>query len=196
VRAAYRDRLATFAVDPGGDGRPHIALVDDHAEPWHARGTLRRVRVDGTVLASMAIEAAVDARGARSIAIPDALVLADDPRVELLVLDVDGARDTWWFVDDRDLAITPPALDVAVTATHDGATVEVHAVTIARELCLLADHVAPDATVDQALVTLLPGERTTFRVTTRTPLAPHELEALGRAPALRAANDFVPRVAR
>ncbi len=196
VRAAYRDRLATFAVDPGGDGRPHIALADDHAEPWPVRGTLRRVRSDGTVVATMAVEATVDARDARSIAIPDAIGSPDDPRAELLVLDIDGTRDTWWFVDDRDLAVAPPVLDVEVTPTDDGALVEVRARTIARELCLLTDHVTPDATVDQALITLLPGERTTFRVSTQTSLTADELEALGRGPALRAANDFVPRVPR
>ena len=74
----------------------------------------------------------------------------------------------------------------------DGAFVEVHARSLARELCLLADHAVPQATVDRALVTLLPGETTTFRVTAPAPIPPADLEALGRAPALRAANDFVP----
>ena len=116
----------------------------------------------------------------------------DDQRRELLVLDVEGTRDTWWFVDDRDVVTTPPELDVTVSPTSVGATVEVHARTLARDVCLLADHVAPDATVDRALVTLLPGEATTFRVTARTRIPPADLEGLGRAPALRAANDFVP----
>lgn len=196
VRAAYADRLATFAMDPSGDGRPHVALIDDHAQPWHARGTLRRVRLDGSVVATMTVEAPVPARGAVSLAIPDAVGTPDDPRSELLVLDVDGTRATWWFVEDPDLAIEPPELDVRVVPASDGAQVEVEARTIARELCLLADHVVPDAIVDQALVTLLPGERTTFRVVTGAHVPDGLLERLGRRPALRAANDFVPRLPR
>ncbi len=192
VRAAYRDRLAAFAVDPDAT-RPHVALVNDHAVPWHAQGSLRRVDLDGSVRASAPVDVSVPARGASTMAIPEALGTPDDPRRELLVLDVDGARDSWWFVDDHELASTAPELDVRVTPAPDGAVVEVSARTLARELCLLVDHVAPDARVDQALVTLLPGESTTFRVTAPGPLAPATLEALGRAPVLRAANDFAPR---
>lgn len=196
VRAAYRDRLATFAVDPGDAGAtgirpPHLALVNDHAEPWAAQGEVRRVRVDGTVLASLAIDATVDARDATSVALPAGLATPGDPRAELLVLDVEGTRATWWFVDDPGLAVGPPRLDVDVSATPHGAQVEVHARSLARELCLLVDHVLPDATVDQALVTLLPGERTTFRVTAPGPVPGALLEALGRRPALRAANDVL-----
>jgi beta-mannosidase len=191
VRAAYRDRLAAFAVDPDAE-RPHVALVNDRAEPWRAQGELRRVALDGSVRSSVTVDVSVPAWGAAAMSIPEPVGITTDPRRELLVLDVDGTRDTWWFVDDHDLATTPPMLDVTVSPTSDGATVEVHANSLARELCLLADHVAPDATVDRALVTLLPGDATTFRVTAPTPIPAADLEALGRAPALRAANDFVP----
>jgi beta-mannosidase len=190
VRAAYRDRLAAFAVDPAAE-RPHIALINDHAEPWRVAGELRRVAVDGTVRASVAVEVPVRARGASAFAIPDPLGTPDDPRAELLVLDVEGNRDTWWFVDDDELATTPPELEVTVTPTPDGATVEVRARTLARELCLLVDHVMPDATVDEALVTLMPGESATFRVTSPAAIPRDALEALGRWPVLRAANDLV-----
>ena len=110
-----------------------------------------------------------------------------------VVLDVDGARDTWWFMDDHELATTPPELEASVTPTQHGALVEVRARTLARELCLLVDHAAPEARVDQALVTLLPTESTVFRVTAPGTLTPDTLEALGRAPVLRAANDLMPR---
>ena len=180
-----------FAVDPDAE-RPHVALVNDRADPWRVQGELRRVGLDGSVLSSAAVDVSVPWRAGVAMVIPASLGTPTDPRRELLVLDVEDARDTWWFVDDHDLATTPPALDVTVSPTSDGATVEVHARSLARDICLLADHVAPDATVDRALVTLLPGETTTFRVTARAPIPPADLEALGRAPALRAANDFVP----
>lgn len=195
VRAAYRDRLATFAVEPGDAGMPHdvgmphVVLVNDHAEPWAARGEVRRVGVEGRVRATMPIDVTVASRAAASVPLPATVAVPADPRAELLVLDVDGTRDAWWFVDDPDLTAGPPDLDVRVTATEDGALVEVATRTLARELCLLADHVLPDATVDRALVTLLPGERTAFRVSASGPVRADALEALGRRPALRAAND-------
>jgi beta-mannosidase len=195
VRAAYRDRLAAFAVDPDAE-RPHVALINDHARPWRAQGSLRRVRLDGSVRSSAVVDVSVPARRAAAMAIPRDIGTPDDPRGELLVLDVEGTRDTWWFLDDPELATTPPVLDVRVTPTSDGARVKVVARSLARELCLLPDHVAPDATADQALVTLLPGEATTFRVTSPTPIPPAAIEALGRAPVIRAANDPRPFAAR
>jgi beta-mannosidase len=192
VRAAFRDRLAAFAVDPDG-ADPHVALVNDHAEPWHARGSLRRVALDGRVAASMTLDVSVPARGATAVAIPVSLGTPDDAHAELLVLDVEDTRDTWWFVDDDELATSPPGLEVTIEPTPDGAMVEVNARTLARELCLLADHVIADAHVDRALVTLLPGESSTFRVTTPTAASPAVLQELGRWPALRAANDGVAR---
>jgi beta-mannosidase len=188
VRSAYRDRLAAFAIDPDTDGRPHVALVNDRPEPWRAQGALRRLSVEGTVLASLPVDLVVPARGAAKVAIPDDLGTPGDRRRELLVLDVDATRDTWWFADDAEIALAPPRLEVSVRATDDGARVEVRAVSLARELCLQPDHVSPEARVDRALVTLLPGERTTFQVTGSS-LTQAQLAGLGRAPALRAAND-------
>jgi beta-mannosidase len=61
-------------------------------------------------------------------------------------------------------------LEIAV-ATPDRGIVEVE-VGSARpvvDLCLLADMVDPNATVDTQLITLLPGERHTFAVSTDQP---------------------------
>ncbi|WKK73082.1 hypothetical protein Q0F99_09680 [Rathayibacter oskolensis] len=43
--------------------------------------------------------------------------------------------------------------------------------TLVRELALLADVAAPDAEVDDMLVTLLPGESVTFHVRTASSVA-------------------------
>ena len=54
-------------------------------------------------------------------------------------------------------------------------------------MCLFADRLAPDATVDDMLVTLLPGESHTFAVSGWT----GDPAALMRPPVLRTANDLV-----
>ncbi|MFN8518161.1 MAG: glycoside hydrolase family 2 protein [Chloroflexota bacterium] len=189
VRTAYRDRLAMLALDPDGNGTPHVTLVNDSPDTWPAEGELRRVTLDGRTLSFEMFTTPVRPRSASVLEVTEHLVTPGDPRAELLVLDVDGVRDAWWFADDHELALGPPTLDVSVSATVDGALVEVAARTITRELCVLADRVVPDAVVDQALVTLLPGERARFWVTSPTALSAADLDALGRAPVLRAAND-------
>jgi beta-mannosidase len=57
-----------------------------------------------------------------------------------------------------------------------------------RDLSLLVDRVDPAAEVDRMLVTLLPGEQTTFLVRTGLTDAPERFLAAG---VLRTANELV-----
>jgi beta-mannosidase len=91
------------------------------------------------------------------------------------------------FVEDIELSLDPSPIDVEVMQTDDGYVVKVTAQSFARDVTLLADRAAPDATVDDALITLTAGESTTSRVWTSA----RELEqALDRQPVLRTANDL------
>jgi beta-mannosidase len=59
---------------------------------------------------------------------------------------------------DLDVVVHDSWLDVTVTAT-----------TLVRDLCMFADRVDPQAAVDEQLVTLLPGEAVTLRVSSAAP---------------------------
>jgi beta-mannosidase len=63
---------------------------------------------------------------------------------------------------------------------------------LTRDLTLLVDQVDPDARIDQALVTLLPGETVRFTVQGAAHADPADL---GTYPVLRTANDLVARPA-
>ena len=91
------------------------------------------------------------------------------------------------FVEDVDLAMDPNPLDTEVMPTTDGFAVKVTARSFARDVTLMADRAAADATVDDALVTLPAGHSATFRVRTST----RNLEqALDGPPVLRTDNDL------
>ncbi|MER6594251.1 hypothetical protein ABT214_20865 [Micromonospora purpureochromogenes] len=62
--------------------------------------------------------------------------------------------------------------------------------TVLRDLTLFPDRLDPSAEVDRALVTLLPGESTTFTVSAERPPDPVALTA---RPVLRCVNDIVGR---
>jgi beta-mannosidase len=83
-------------------------------------------------------------------------------------------------------------MSTQVVARSGGYDVVVRAQTLVRELCLLADRVAPDAEVDEQLVTLLPGETAVLRVDLphldRGADGPDRLALVSR-PVLRAVND-------
>jgi len=59
--------------------------------------------------------------------------------------------------------------------------------TLLRDLCLLPDHLDPDAQVLDQLITLLPGMSFTFNIASTADLSP---DALTRPPVLQCANRF------
>jgi beta-mannosidase len=123
------------------------------------------------------------------IAVPPQLSHTDDPKSEIVVARLETLTTVHAFVDDVELALDPKPVDVQVMETADGYAVQVLARSLARDVTLLADRAAADATVDDALVTLTAGQSTTFRVRTND----SELQqSLDRPPVLRTANDIQP----
>ena len=98
---------------------------------------------------------------------------ATPPR-ELLVADGgDGAeRALWFFAEDQDCGWPPAAFDARSSRSTAATRVRVTARTLLRDLALFPDRLDPAAAVDEALVTLLPGESATFTVRTPGPLDP------------------------
>jgi beta-mannosidase len=137
------------------------------------------------------LDADVAARSVAVLPIPVDVVSPSTPVDELLVVDGAGLRAFWFFAEDKDLAYPVADFEASVTAGELSAgkttvDVTVTARTILRDMVLQADRLDPSAEVDRALVTLLPGESTTFRVTADGPLP---AEALVRPPVLRCVND-------
>jgi beta-mannosidase len=189
MRAAFAPRLLT--VQPRPEGLALIAC-NDTAEPWSGSLAVERRRFDGTVLASAALPLSVAVRGTSSLELPGEVTVPQDPASEVLVVhDEESRRALWWFVEDRDAALGPAALSTSVSAVDDGYRVDVTARSLVKDLALLADKVAPDAEVDVQLVTLLPGEGTSFTVTVGASLEPTALTAPG---VLRSANQLVAQV--
>jgi beta-mannosidase len=87
-----------------------------------------------------------------------------------------------------DLAYPKPQYTATTVETDDGFRVEVTAATLLRDLTIFADRLDPAATTDGALVTLLPGERTTFDVRSGRP---SDRDAPLNGPVLRTANDLI-----
>ena len=101
-----------------------------------------------------------------------------------------GERALWWFAEDPELLVARrPYRASAVEAGGGDYRVTVTAAAVLKDLTLLVDRVHPDARVDTALVTLLPGETVEFAVQ-----APEGLDPLAflDETVVRSANDLVP----
>jgi beta-mannosidase len=187
LRRAYADRLLT--VQPHEDGLALVA-VNDSASVWSAAVPVRRATLAGEVVADTTVDVAVPPGGAVSVPLPGTLCQPHRPTGEFLLAEAGAVRAWWFFAEDRNMAYPPPAYDASVTPVDDGYLVTVTARVLLRDVTLFPDRLDPAATVDDALVTLLPGERFTFRVRSRAALAP---DALTRAPVLRCVNDLTAR---
>ncbi|WP_433531865.1 glycoside hydrolase family 2 protein [Micromonospora sp. CA-263727] len=198
LRRAYADRLLTVQprdaaparVDGGlapVQGGLGLVAVNDTGQPWRSSATVTRLTVAGEPRAKTTLELDVPAYATVTLPLPAELARPDEPRAELLVADAGTDRALWFFAEDRD--IRWPAADFAATVepAGDGQQLRVTARTILRDLTLYPDRLHPSARVDEALVTLLPGESTTFTVHADTPLDP---AALTTHPVLRCVNDM------
>jgi beta-mannosidase len=147
-----------------------------------------RYGFDGKPLARFAVEVEVAAGGAHRVPLPMDVRSPADPAAELLVADHDGRRSTWYFAEDVRLAYPNPQYTATVVETDEGLRVEIAAATLLRDLTIFPDRLDPTATVGDALVTLLPGERATFDVRCVRPI---DRDAAGTPPVLRCANDLL-----
>ncbi|MFI5844955.1 glycoside hydrolase family 2 protein [Catenuloplanes sp. NPDC051500] len=184
LKHSYADRLLT--IQPR-DGVPTLIVVNDGPTPWSGPVSLGRRALTGEHLASAAASFDVPPRSAASVPLPAEVVTPGDAAAELLVASADGAsRALWFFAEDKDITYPIPGYDSEVTETEYGYDVTVTARTVLRDLTIFPDRLDPGASVDSALVTLLPGEITTFQVRTDSPLDAARLTA---RPVLRCVND-------
>ncbi|GAA3435068.1 glycoside hydrolase family 2 protein [Kutzneria kofuensis] len=184
LRRAFAPRLLT--VQPR-DGRWVLVAVNDRDDPWVGELALTRQTFAGVELAGARLALDVPARSVAHVELADGLLTPDDPRQEVLVATTMDARAVHLFAEDRDLAYEDDALTATATAVPGGYRVEVTARSFVRDVTLLADRLAPDAVVDDAMVTLLAGESAAFEVRTGARLDPAALTA---APVLRSVNDL------
>ncbi|MEU6354246.1 glycoside hydrolase family 2 protein [Streptomyces sp. NPDC047072] len=151
LRRVYADRLLTVRERA-------VAVVNQAGEVWSGAVRLRRMSVEGVVIAETEVEFATGRRAVTRIDVPKELEPVG-PK-EFLVVDSDGLRALYFPSPDREIPYPRPEFDVSVAP----GSVTVTARTLVRDLLLQADRLQPEARADRGLVTLLPGERVTIGV--------------------------------
>ncbi|MEH1017422.1 glycoside hydrolase family 2 protein [Micromonospora sp. CPCC 206060] len=185
LRHAHADRLLT--IQPVGDGL-RVVLVNDTGLPWTGEVEVSRCDYSGKARATAVIPADCAPWSTQSLTLPANLATTGSAAGELLIARLHGQRGVWFFAEDRHSDLTAPDYTATAVATPTGAAVTVTAKSLIRDLALLADKVAADASVDDMLITLLPGESVTFDVTAEPGFDP---QALLEPRVLRSANQLV-----
>lgn len=190
LRHVYADRLVT--VQPRGEGLV-VAVLNDSPDALTEDLIVRRLRFDGTELASATIPLDLDRRSSVTVDIPPGVAIVSSHVDEVIVATVGTERGFWYYAEARDSSLPAPAFTTDAQPCEDGYTVTVTAEVFLRDLALLVDKVDPAAVVDDQLVTMLPGETVTFRVRTSATLDPADLVSTR---VLRTANQLVADWAR
>ena len=178
LRRVYGERLLT--VQPVGQprGRPGglvAVAVNDSLEPWRFDLAVSRLDFAGEVLAKSNVPIVAAPGESAAVGIDPDVALPGDPACEVLVAETDEHRALWFYLEDKDLALPAPALGARVEAAPGGWDVLLEAATLQRDVALLADRAHPDASCDDVLFTLLPGESRRVRVACPAPLPPEQL---------------------
>jgi beta-mannosidase len=197
LRRSFAPRLATIQPihpgpthDPIGDQGLELVLVNDSAASWHPDILIRRIGLDGQEQARARLQLTCPAGHLVRVSVDPAVGLPTDPRGEMLVVDADEVRTTWTYRPERELASQPPERRVDIAIVGGELHIAVSAVTLLRDVCVFADRLAaplgtqpPDLVVDDALVTLLPGENHVFRISRRDgrTILPEQAAALAGA---------------
>jgi beta-mannosidase len=163
VKHAFAPRL--LSVQPR-HGIPLLIAVNDDDEPWTPEVVVTRQTFAGDVLATAEISLTVQPRATVQVCLPDDLLKPADVAGEVLVAVTAGAQTHHLFAEDRDLAYDPMPLTADVAAVAGGYRIDVRATSFARDIAVLADKVAPDAVVDDMLVSLPAGHCHSFLVRT------------------------------
>jgi beta-mannosidase len=184
LRRAFAPHNLVFVSE---NDRLSVAVLNDTDEPWRGEITLTRERFDGENVAQASVPVDVGPRSSVPLPVPDEVASVADPRTEVVTAQLNECTAVHAFAEDLELALDPEPLQVDVERVADGYAVTVTARALARDVMLHPDRVAPDGSVDEALVTLRAGEQATFHVRTQS----SGLEqALAGYPALRTANDL------
>ncbi|WP_239514260.1 glycoside hydrolase family 2 protein [Streptosporangium sp. 'caverna'] len=177
LRRVYADRLLTVQ-----DGA--VAVVNDSAEPWAGELELLRLGLTGEPLAKETVRVEVAPRSVARIPIPEGVATPGNPAAELLAARLGEHRVLEFFAEDPEVDFPVAAYETEVIPSGDGLDVTITARTVLRDLALFPDRLDPASSVDDMLLTLLPGESVTLHVTGSPDPA-----ALVARPVLRCVND-------
>ncbi|GAB6898795.1 glycoside hydrolase family 2 protein [Kineosporia succinea] len=169
------------------DGALGLVAVNDTDEPWTGTAEVRRSSFAGAELARRETRIDVPARSVQVIALPPELTTPHDAAEEILVAELGDERAVHTFAEDVDLKLDPAPLEATAVRVGGGYRIDVLAGSFASDVTVHPDRLAPDARVDDGVVSLPAGARTSFLVTTTADLDPADLT---RAPVLRTANDL------
>lgn len=181
TRHFFADQLLTF--QPGETGVKLVACNDSDTL-WVGEVRVRRLNFSGYVQAEETVSFYLQPRTTATVAeLSGAVCQTEHPERECLVAQTGDRKASWFFLPDKELDYPEPQFEGRLEQNQ----LILSASTLVRDLALFVDRLGPDASIDDQLVTLLPGESHTFAL---SGVNGATLADLLRPPILNCANRF------
>lgn len=191
TRKFHAERLIT--IHPR-EGVLVAHLVNDTDDVWNGECDIFVQRFvnenhapDRLRLRSENKEISVAPRSVEQITLGSLDALKFDPTHSCIVVKVGDHRAFWFGTSDKNIAYPRPKVDLSIERAGDVHRVTLRANLLVRDLCFLIDHLDPDATVCEQMLTMLPGETATIEIESKLELTPQMLLS---PPVFRTANEF------
>lgn len=173
LRAVNAERLLTFQPR---DGALALIASNDSDSVWQETLRVRRIGLDGTEHDHQIIHLWVGPRDNTTVILGEPLCRPNSPTDEVLVVESEDARRAfWYFVEDLELALPSIPPRSSVRRTEDGYQITLHSDGFVKDLVISPDRLDPSASVDDMLLTLLPGEEYVVEVTSERVLDEEKL---------------------
>jgi len=180
VRRAFAPDL--LAIEPV-DGLLSVVLVNDSPEAIEHEARIARVGFDGSLREETTCALSAPAHGGRCVLpVPDDIAPPGDGTRELLVVTMLDKAAHWFFARDIELDYPECSLALDIEQQGSSAAIGLRAGSLVRDFWIRADAIGPEATVDDGMFTMLPGEHaqvTMHGIPDGFELTPASLESMG-----------------
>lgn len=186
--SASRRATVWPGIVPGPD-RLILHVINDGMADYDTEWTVRRMKLDGSVLAETTMRCLVSAHQSAHLELPGEIADFGDAADEIIVAETSEgfSRAVYNPVDVIGQRLCADAFDARVESGEQGYLLHVTARSYVRDLFCMADKVHPEAGVNDGMVDLLPGESLVWRIDSPKVDEP-SLFAAGNV--LRSANDL------
>ena len=185
IAQAYESLLLTFSNSEAGI---QVNLLNNQDQEVQGTLQLDLMEFSGKVLASDKQSISLSSNSKKTVQVPAELSNPIQPSSSLLVATFAGVRKLWFFAEYKDSALESPNLELDLDSTANGYQLKVTANNLIRDLVVMIDKLAPYASVNQGLISLLPGETALFEIQTSESLSFQDFQS---ERVLKSANQLV-----
>jgi beta-mannosidase len=174
IAQAYESLLVTFSNSEAGI---QVNLLNNQDQEVQGTLQLDLMEFSGKVLASDKQSISLSSNSKKIVQVPAELSNPIQLSSSVLVATFAGARKLFFFAEYKDSELESPNLELDLASTANGYQLKVTANNLIRDLLVMIDKLAPDASVNQGLISLLPGETALFEIQTSESLSLQDFQS-------------------